>query len=60
VDIDVFLLDMTSPGISGAEVLIELRQVRLGVQVVITSAYSRETVMSRTGEKQPWPWWRTT
>jgi CheY-like chemotaxis protein len=41
-DIDVALLDVTLPGLSGREVLRELRHVLPPERVIITSAYGRE------------------
>jgi PAS domain S-box-containing protein len=43
---EVVLLDMTLPGMSGREVLQELRRVRPDVKVILTTAYGQETVMS--------------
>jgi len=45
---------MTLPGLSGPEVLPELRGIRPEVHVVITSAYSRDRVLTQIGEEQPW------
>jgi PAS domain S-box-containing protein len=52
--IDVVLLDLTLPGMSGGEVLQELRRVQAGAKVLITSAYSRDWVEDAIGEQQPW------
>ncbi len=43
-EIDVMLLDMTLPGASSREILQEARQIRPNLKVILTSAYSRETV----------------
>ena len=40
--IDVVLLDLTLPGISGRAVLEELRRIQPDVKVIITSAYSQD------------------
>jgi PAS domain S-box-containing protein len=40
--IDVLLLDITLPGVSGREVLQEARRVRPAMRVVVTSAYPQE------------------
>ena len=40
--VDVVLLDLTLPGMSGREVLTELRRTKPDVKVIITSAYSHE------------------
>jgi two-component system cell cycle sensor histidine kinase/response regulator CckA len=45
--IDVVVLDMTLPGISGVQVLEEVRKIRSDVRVVLTSAYGREMAVSR-------------
>jgi two-component system, cell cycle sensor histidine kinase and response regulator CckA len=42
--IDVMLLDMTLPGMSSREVLEEALHIRPDLRVILTSAYSRETV----------------
>ena len=44
-EIDVVLLDMTLPTMSGPEVLEEMRRLRSDVKVILTSAYGPETVM---------------
>jgi PAS domain S-box-containing protein len=46
-DIDAVLLDVTLPGISGLQVLKEIRQVKADVKVILTSAYDSERVNSR-------------
>jgi CheY-like chemotaxis protein len=43
-EIDVVLLDVTLPRVSGREVFAEVRQLRPNLKVILTSAYSRETV----------------
>jgi PAS domain S-box-containing protein len=43
-DIDVMLLDVSLPGVSCREVLEDARQRSPNIKVIITSAYSRETV----------------
>jgi DNA-binding NtrC family response regulator len=43
-DLDAVLLDVTLPGTSSWEVLQEARSVRPDLKVVVTSAYSKETV----------------
>ena len=47
----VVLLDMTLPGKSGADVLLELRRIRPGVKVILTTAYSQETVLTAVGKE---------
>jgi len=43
-EIDAMLLDVTLPGVSSREVLEEARHMRPRLEVILTSAYSRETV----------------
>ena len=45
-DIDVVLLDLTLPGMSGLDVLKEIQTIRSGVSVILTSAYHREAAGS--------------
>ena len=53
-EIDVVLLDLTLPGMTGREVLEELRRMRPDVKVIITSAYSQDTALKAIGGQQPW------
>ena len=53
-EIDVVLLDLTLPGMSGREVLSELRRIQPNVKVIITSAYSQEQAQTTLGGQQPW------
>jgi two-component system, cell cycle sensor histidine kinase and response regulator CckA len=43
-EIDVMLLDVTLPGVSSREVLEEAQHMRPKLEVILTSAYSRETI----------------
>jgi two-component system cell cycle sensor histidine kinase/response regulator CckA len=52
--VDVVLLDMTLPRMSGREVLVELRRIRPNVKVVLTTAYSEDTALLNVGEQRPW------
>ena len=52
--IDVVLLDLTLPGMSGGEVLGELRRVHPNVKVILTSAYSRDWLENTVSGQQPW------
>jgi PAS domain S-box-containing protein len=52
--IDVVLLDLTLPGMSGGEVLRELRRIQPDMKVIIMSAYSEDRVREAIGEQQPW------
>lgn len=56
--IDVVLLDMTLPGMSGLEVLQELQRIQLGVKVILTSAFSQGKALSSIGEQPPWAYLR--
>jgi PAS domain S-box-containing protein len=53
-EIDVVLLDLTLPGMSGGEALSELRRIKPNVTVIITSAYSQEQAQTTLGGQQPW------
>ena len=52
--IDVVLLDMTLPGLSGREVVEELCRVQPDIKIVLTTAYSRDLAVSAVGGKQSW------
>ena len=52
--IDVVLLDMTLPGMSGAEVLSELHRIQPQVTVILTTAYSEEKVLNDLGGQRSW------
>jgi DNA-binding response OmpR family regulator len=53
-EIDVVLLDLTLPGLSGGEVFSELQRLQPDVTVIVTSAYSREQAQATLGERTPW------
>jgi CheY-like chemotaxis protein/two-component sensor histidine kinase len=53
-DIQTVLLDLTLPGVSGREVLQRLRSVRPDIKVVLTSAYTYETVVAGLQDQRPW------
>lgn len=42
--LDVIVLDMSIPGASSNDVMVEARRVRPGVKIILTSAYSRQMV----------------
>jgi PAS domain S-box-containing protein len=42
--LEIILLDVTLPGISGAELIDEIRRFRPGAKVILSTAYSREMV----------------
>jgi signal transduction histidine kinase/ActR/RegA family two-component response regulator len=50
--VDAVLLDMTLPDLPGSKVLEEVRRIRPGVGIVVTTAYSRESVQSKVFEAQ--------
>jgi two-component system, cell cycle sensor histidine kinase and response regulator CckA len=52
--IDVVLLDLTLPGMTGREVLEELRRLRPDLKVIITTAYSRDTALKALGGQHAW------
>jgi PAS domain S-box-containing protein len=52
--IDVVLLDMTLPGLSGGEVLKELQRIRPDIRVILTTAYSRDNALSSVAGRHPW------
>jgi two-component system, cell cycle sensor histidine kinase and response regulator CckA len=53
-EIDIVLLDVTLPGMSGKEVLGELRRIQPGAKVIITSAYSQDWARTTIGGNEPW------
>jgi CheY-like chemotaxis protein len=53
-EIDVVLLDLTLPGLSGKEVLGELRRIQPNLNVILTTAYSRDWVQGAVGGQQSW------
>ena len=52
--IDVVLLDVTLPGMSGRDVLAEMRRIRPDVKVVLTTAFNQDNALSSMGEQHPW------
>ena len=52
--IDVVLLDMTLPGMSGREVLEELRRIQPGVKVILATAFSQASALSSIAEQHLW------
>jgi CheY-like chemotaxis protein len=43
-EIDAILLDVTLPGIASREIFEEAQRIRPDLKVIVTSAYSKETV----------------
>ena len=52
--IDAVLLDLTLPHLSGREVLSELRQMRPGVKVIVTTAYNEGSAWKKLYGQQAW------
>ncbi len=52
-EIDVILLDMTMPGLSGLQVLEKLREMDPGVGVILSSGHTREAALARVGDNLP-------
>jgi len=58
LQIDVVLLDLTLPGMSGRDVLDELRRIQPSVKVIITSAYSQDWTLTGIGGQHSVPYIR--
>jgi two-component system, cell cycle sensor histidine kinase and response regulator CckA len=52
--IDVVLLDLTLPGMTGREVLEEMRGLRPDLKVIVTTAYSQATAVKTLAGHQAW------
>ena len=50
-DVDLVILDMTMPGLSGEEVFREIRRIRPEVRVILTSGYNEQEATSRFAGK---------
>lgn len=48
--IDIVLLDMTMPGLSGSETLVELRKIKPSIHAIILSGYSHNEANDRLGD----------
>jgi len=57
-EIAVVLLDITLPVLSGAEVMARLEEIRPDVKIILTSAYSEESVIETLGGRRPWAYVR--
>jgi len=51
-EVDLVILDLTMPGMSGAHVLPKLRAIRSEVPIVVSSGYSKAEAVQQCG---PWP-----
>ena len=51
-EIDLVLLDLTLPGMSGREVLGELRKMRPSIKVVLSTAYGRDRALADVSEPE--------
>ncbi len=47
------LLDLTMPGLSGADTLTQLRDIRPSVRVILSSGYDRKSVAARFDDRPP-------
>jgi CheY-like chemotaxis protein len=52
--IGVVLMDLTLPGLSGREVVLELERIRPDLKVVVTTAYSKEAAVALMGGHGDW------
>ena len=52
--IDVVLLDLTLPGMSGKDVLAELRRIRPSLKVVLTTAFGPEVAADAAAGHRDW------
>jgi CheY-like chemotaxis protein len=52
-EIDVVILDMTMPQLSGEEVFREMRQIQPDVRVILTTGYSAQDATHRFGGQEP-------
>jgi len=50
--IDIVLLDLTLPGMSGGEVLAELRKIRRNIKIVLSTAYGRDRAFRDVAEPE--------
>jgi len=52
--IDVIVMDLTLPRLSGREVLRQLQQIRPGVKVILTTSFSKDSAWRTLGGLHPW------
>jgi CheY-like chemotaxis protein len=53
-EIDVIVLDMTLPGISGRKLFEELRGIRPDIRIIVTTAYTKEMAVNAVGIHETW------
>jgi CheY-like chemotaxis protein len=53
-EIDVVVLDMTLPGVSGSTLLTEMKNTCAAMPVILTTAYSQEKALSEVGPHDVW------
>jgi DNA-binding response OmpR family regulator len=51
-EVDIVLLDLTLPGISGGEILMELRKMRPSIKIVLSTAYGRDRAFADVAEPE--------
>ena len=52
--IDLIVMDLTLPRLSGREALRQLQQIRPGVKVILTSLFSKNSAWKALGGLHPW------
>src|ERR1700722_14423616 len=52
--IDVIVMDLILPRLSGRETLRQLQQIRPGVKVILTSPFSKDSAWKALGGLHPW------
>jgi two-component system, cell cycle sensor histidine kinase and response regulator CckA len=52
--IDVIVLDLNLPRLSGREAMRELQQIRPGVKVILTTTFSKDIALTALGGLFPW------
>ena len=52
--IDVIVLDLNLPRLSGREAMSELQQIRPGVKVILTTSFSKDIALTALGGLYPW------
>ncbi len=52
--IDVIVMDLTLPRLSGREVLRQLQQLRPSVKVILTTSFSKDSAGRALGGLHPW------